>query len=113
LVVNWITVGLIGLMTLYIMFFASVLEEIAGAGSILAPFIIGLLVVGGLYILMTVKLANFSNTARIINIILAVLGLLSMEPFTIIINVLVIYALGFDKRTVELFQHQQPQHYGY
>jgi hypothetical protein len=115
LIINWITVGFIGIIVLYLMFAASIIEELIGAGDVMAPFIIGFLVVGGLYIWMTVKLANYSNGARIANIILAVLGLLnSLSPlsiFMIIIQGLVIYALAFDKRTVELFSNKPPHGY--
>jgi hypothetical protein len=61
---------------------------------------------------MNIELNKYNNTARIINIILLVLGLLNalgdINPLTIVISGAGIYALGFHKETVALFKPYPP-----
>ena len=115
LIIDWIIVAIIGLYAFMFMFVASIFEEIAGAGSIVAPLIFMTLIIGGLYIWMTVKLASYSNGARIANIVIIILLLLgslsTFEPISLVVLGLMLYALAFDKKTVELFSNQPPHGY--
>jgi hypothetical protein len=123
IVVNWISVGFIGLgIILFLFLYSEFEEEFAAEGmdisGALGITVFILLIVIGLIIWLTIQLGKFSNTARIISIIFSVIGLISglatFNLFSIALQGLRLYALAFDKKTVALFQdkYQQP-HYGY
>jgi len=121
IVINWITVGFLGLGVLGLLAFSGEFSNEEGVGEIIGIVVVILLIIMGLYAWMTAKLGKFSNGARIACIILSCLGLLSSLASLNIIGLavqgLTIYALAFDKETVALFTNQVPyqqqQQYGY
>ncbi|MHA2090041.1 MAG: zinc ribbon domain-containing protein [Candidatus Kariarchaeaceae archaeon] len=114
IVMNWIGIGIGVLGALMIFAFAAAWEdEFDIGGSFFAAFGFIVLVFVGLFAWMTVSLNNYSNTARIINIVLIVLGLLSSLGdlangfLGLILGGLALYALAFDKPTIALFKPYQ------
>ncbi|OLS24565.1 MAG: hypothetical protein HeimC2_22100 [Candidatus Heimdallarchaeota archaeon LC_2] len=109
LVVNWIGVGAAILFGILFLGLASEFESTFGAGGgILSAIAIIIILSGLLLASLTVHLNRYSNTARIISLILQVLAVLGAlngpNIFTLVISGLQIYALGFHKETVNLFK---------
>ncbi|MHA1911306.1 MAG: zinc-ribbon domain-containing protein [Candidatus Kariarchaeaceae archaeon] len=118
LVMNWITVGIVGIAILLVMSTSSAnLEELGGEGAseMRSGILIFLFIIIALIIWLNIKLANFSNGARIVFIVFAVLGLLgalsTFDIITMVFQGLTLYALAFHEQTVALFKNKQP--YGY
>ncbi len=119
LAINWIVIVLMGLggYLFYLIVDAFSPEN----GDVGLSFLLIISVIVGLLIWVTMSLSKYSNTARIVMLILAgigfVGGLALLDPFTLVIAGLIIYALGFHKETVALFttplgsDYRQPLHY--
>jgi hypothetical protein len=82
-------------------------------GGIFIFFGFIILIILGLFAWMNVALNNYNNNARVINIVLIVLGLLSSLGdlangfLGLILGGLALYALAFDKPTIALFKPYQ------
>lgn len=95
IVMGWIGVILLGLGGLIFL-------------VIFPPIGLVILVIAGLFYWLVRELSKYNNTARIVNLVLSVLGVLgALAPFnlvSLIISGLTIYALGFHQETIALFK---------
>ncbi|MFV2015491.1 MAG: hypothetical protein ACC656_08700, partial [Candidatus Heimdallarchaeota archaeon] len=94
IVLYWIGIVVIGIGGLFLLI-------------IFPPFGLILFVLAGLMIWLVKELAKYNNTARIIVIVLTILSAIADlargNIIGLIIGGLIIYALGFDQPTKELF----------
>ncbi|MFV2014487.1 MAG: zinc-ribbon domain-containing protein [Candidatus Heimdallarchaeota archaeon] len=113
IVMYWISVVLIIIGALFLFAFSS---EFGYEGFILQFFGIMLLGVAGLIVWLIKELNKYNNTARIIGIVLAVLGILgeinslinqTFNPVNIVVSGLIFYTLAFEQETIALFK---PEH---
>ncbi len=109
IVVNWIGVGFILLVAILLRVLAEdFASELEVERSALSTISIIFFILGGLLAWLTLELNKYNNNARIFTIVLLGLGLLSAlgtaNPISIILNALQIYALGFNKETIDLFK---------
>ena len=112
LVINWITVGITILGGILFLGIAAEFEQELGlGGGILTSIALIVIIFGVLWAWLTVQLNRYNNTARIINLVLLVLGfigaLAGFDLFTMLIGGAQIYALGFHKETIALFKPEQ------
>lgn len=103
IVLYWIGIVLIGIGGLVLL-------------TIIPPLGVILFALAGLMIWLVRELNKYNNTARIISLVLTILGALTDvsngDVIGLIFAGLIIYALAFDKATVALFQQPYPSQPG-
>ena len=101
LAINYVGVGLLGLVSTLLF-------------VLLPPIGIITFVFTGLFFWLIYSLQQYNNTARIIYLILSVIGLvtnlISLNIIGLLISIFAIYTLGFHQPTMDLFSGQYSNH---